>query len=266
MANVQVIHKDQFNPYLLTADQEKTTLQKQHAHEQHLTVPRRPKWDASTTREKLDRSEKEAFLNWRREMANLQETKDLLMTPFERNIEVWRQLWRVLERSDLVVQIVDARNPLMFRSLDLENYVKELDPRKQNLLLINKADMLTFEQRNTWAAYFEKEGVQYKFFSAALAKERNGYDSESELESEGEDSGMNEDVDSSLIRGTEALRLEGDRTVDEDTMTERPRRFNEEWGGENDPRVKIITVDELEDLFLKHAPESTGGKQANRFP
>ena len=29
----------------------------------------------------------------------LQETDNLLLTPFERNIEVWRQLWRVLERS-----------------------------------------------------------------------------------------------------------------------------------------------------------------------
>jgi len=28
----------------------------------------------------------------------LQENDDLLMTPFERNIEVWRQLWRVVHR------------------------------------------------------------------------------------------------------------------------------------------------------------------------
>ena len=52
-------------------------------------------------------------------------------------------LWRVLERSQLVVQIVDARNPLVFRSTDLERYVRELDPRKRCLLLVNKADLLT---------------------------------------------------------------------------------------------------------------------------
>jgi hypothetical protein len=39
----------------------------------------------------------------------------LKVTPFEKNMEVWRQLWRVVERSDLVIQIVDARHPLMFR-------------------------------------------------------------------------------------------------------------------------------------------------------
>jgi large subunit GTPase 1 len=99
----------------------------------------------------------------------------LLLTPFERNLEVWRQLWRTCERSDLVVQIVDARNPLNFRSEDLERYVLELNetnggqdedpddeaeadqgegpsisepkPRRQNLLLINKSDLLTQKQR-----------------------------------------------------------------------------------------------------------------------
>jgi len=35
-------------------------------------------------------------------------------TPFEKNLEVWRQLWRVLERSDMLVQIVDARNPMLY--------------------------------------------------------------------------------------------------------------------------------------------------------
>ncbi len=30
--------------------------------------------------------------------------------------EFWRQLWRVIERSDLVIQIVDSRNILLFRS------------------------------------------------------------------------------------------------------------------------------------------------------
>ena len=28
----------------------------------------------------------------------LQDNEDLLLTPFEKNLEVWRQLWRVIER------------------------------------------------------------------------------------------------------------------------------------------------------------------------
>lgn len=49
--------------------------------------------------------------------------------------------------SDVVVQILDARNPLLFRCLDLEAYVKEVDERKTNVLLLNKADFLTEFQR-----------------------------------------------------------------------------------------------------------------------
>jgi hypothetical protein len=32
---------------------------------------------------------------------------------FEERLDFWRQLWRVLERSDVAVMIVDARNPLL---------------------------------------------------------------------------------------------------------------------------------------------------------
>lgn len=88
------------------------------------------------------------------------------MTPFERNLDFWRQLWRVIERSDIVVQIVDARNPLLFRCEDLECYVKEIDDEKENVILINKADLLTAEQRSAWATYFEKENVKVIFWSA----------------------------------------------------------------------------------------------------
>lgn len=80
------------------------------------------------------------------------------MTPFERNLQLWRQLWRVIERSHLIVQIVDARNPMGFRCVDLENYVSEVGSedndgavpgkgQRRSLLLINKADLLTIEQR-----------------------------------------------------------------------------------------------------------------------
>jgi len=32
----------------------------------------------------------------------LEENKKLVLTPFEKNLDIWRQLWRVVERSDLV--------------------------------------------------------------------------------------------------------------------------------------------------------------------
>ena len=174
MNNVKIVHNDQKNPYLLSAAEERGVVKKQNAKRARLTVPRRPAWDENTTPRELDEMEKQSLLEWRRGLAQLQEVDDLLMTPFERNLEVWRQLWRVIERSDLVVQIVDARNPLLYRCEDLEKYVKEVDGgKKRNLLLVNKADMMTERQRRIWAQYFNAKGIAFRFFSAELAKEIN---------------------------------------------------------------------------------------------
>ncbi|XP_016947943.1 large subunit GTPase 1 homolog [Drosophila biarmipes] len=156
---------------LLSKTQEQRMHQKHDEHRDQLKIPRRPKWSKDTSAEELERAENEAFLDWRRDLALLQEDEEILMTPYEKNLEFWRQLWRVVERSDVVVQIVDARNPLLFRSVDLERYVKEVDPTKMNMILVNKSDLLTAEQRRHWAEYFDSEGIRTAFYSATLVEE-----------------------------------------------------------------------------------------------
>jgi large subunit GTPase 1 len=74
-------------------------LQLTHEERRHLLrIPRRPFWTREMTAEQLDENERESFLAWRRGLAVLQEDEGLLLTPFERNLELWRQLWRVIER------------------------------------------------------------------------------------------------------------------------------------------------------------------------
>lgn len=131
-----------------------------------LKVPRRPPWNEETTASQLEALEKESFLEWRRNLAILQEEEGFLLTPYEKNLEFWRQLWRVIERSDVIMQIVDARNPLMFRCEDLESYIKEVSSNKENVLLINKADFLNSNQRQHWADYFANQKIKVIFFSA----------------------------------------------------------------------------------------------------
>jgi len=123
---------------LLSKTQEQRMHQKHDEHRDQLKIPRRPKWTKETSAEELVRAENEAFLDWRRDLALLQEDEEILMTPYEKNLEFWRQLWRVVERSDVVVQIVDARNPLLFRSADLERYVKEVEPSKMTRQSLRK--------------------------------------------------------------------------------------------------------------------------------
>lgn len=204
-------------------------------------------------------------MKWRRQLAALQENKDLLLTPFERNLEVWKQLWRVIERSDLVVQIVDARNPLLFRSKDLEKSVKELDPRKENLLLVNKADLLTKAQRVKWAEYFIKNNIRYTFFSAAKANELllaeaneenaeeenpSEYDSEDELEETDEDENTDEE---STAESEEGINRE-DSSPSSSSNSNKHENEIENDDQDEDEHTRIITINELEDLLLRAAP------------
>ncbi|XP_052888330.1 large subunit GTPase 1 homolog [Anopheles moucheti] len=156
---------------LLTTNERVELIKKQVDMKDLLKIPRRPKWTKETTAEELLLAENASFLEWRRGLVALQEQDDMLMTPYEKNLDFWRQLWRVVERSDIVVQIVDARNPLLFRTEDLERYVQEVDPNKMNMILINKSDFLTAEQRVQWAKYFDDQGIRVAFYSAVLAAE-----------------------------------------------------------------------------------------------
>lgn len=153
---------------------ERAAVERQHIDKKNLlTIPRRPKWTSDMTAADLQAQEKLTFLEWRRGLAQLQEDDGLLITPYEKNLEFWRQLWRVVERSDVVVQIVDARNPLLFRSEDLERYVREMGAHKMNMILLNKAELLTDAQRKEWAGYFAKQKIKVAFFSAVLAQDQN---------------------------------------------------------------------------------------------
>jgi large subunit GTPase 1 len=130
-------------------------------------IPRRPEWTHEMASDELQRLEREKFLDWRRTLAQYEEASaDKHSTPFEKNLEVWKQLWRVAERSHVVCQIVDARNPLLYYCADVFTFAKELDVRKRCILIINKSDFLTREAREQWGRYFDSINVEYVFFSA----------------------------------------------------------------------------------------------------
>ncbi len=179
----------------------------------HIKIPRKPAWNRDMTAEEVDRNEKNAFLEWRRDIAALEEANESAKaTPYEKNIDVWRQLWRVLEKCDMAVQIVDARNPLLYYTRDLINYGCEIDPSKPKLvmLLVNKADFLTEYQRRYWARYFSQQGIPFAFYSARIEQDKldnNVSDLDDEhYDSEGDDEDEEEEEEEEALKkvlGTE---------------------------------------------------------------
>ncbi|KAM1242447.1 hypothetical protein ACFX2G_034799 [Malus domestica] len=154
----------------ITPEQRREQKRKEEAlHAGSLRVPRRPPWTPQMSVEELDNNERQAFLTWRRSLARLEENDKLLLTPFEKNLDIWRQLWRVVERSDLIVMVVDARDPLFYRCPDLEVYAREVDKHKRTMLLVNKADLLPLSVREKWAQYFRSQDILFVFWSAKAA-------------------------------------------------------------------------------------------------
>lgn len=137
-----------------------------------LRLPRKPAWNLKMTAEQYHDLETQSYLQWRRELAATEESKiNSSITPFEKSLDMWRQLWRVIERCDTLCQIVDSRNPLFFRSPDLEAYIKEVGSNKKFLIILNKSDLLTEEARQKWAEYYTQQGVDIIFFSAIQEQE-----------------------------------------------------------------------------------------------
>jgi large subunit GTPase 1 len=147
-----------------------------HGAELPLTIPERPVWNRGMTAEQLAASERQAFHRWRasmdaleQQLAQERQRGSLLsrfFTPYEKNLQIWRQLWRVLERSELVIQVLDARHPLLFYSPHLERYLQKRHPEKKCILLLNKADLLTPAARRAWKDYFAERNQTAWFFSA----------------------------------------------------------------------------------------------------
>ncbi|KAI5175677.1 large subunit GTPase 1 [Nematocida sp. LUAm1] len=131
-----------------------------------LIIPQKPRIDQ--TRDVYKNEERKLFNEWKLKMNTLLREGGN-MTPYERNLNVWRQLWTTLERSDIVVQIVDSRNPLLFYTKDVET----LAPEKRHILLLNKSDLLTENQKNIWGDYFNEHGIEHFFYSAKDPEKRD---------------------------------------------------------------------------------------------
>lgn len=60
---------------------------------------------------------------------------------------IWNELYKVIDSSDVVVHVLDARDPLGTRCASVETYMKKECPHKHLLFVLNKCDLVP-----TWVA------------------------------------------------------------------------------------------------------------------
>lgn len=75
---------------------------------------------------------------------------------FELNLETWRQLWRVLEMSDVLLIIVDIRYPVLMFPPYLYHYVTN-KLQKDMIMVLNKVDLAPPALVVAWREYFRSQ-------------------------------------------------------------------------------------------------------------
>ncbi|XP_076272260.1 nucleostemin 4 isoform X2 [Rhynchophorus ferrugineus] len=122
--------------------------------ENKLDFPKRPHWNFDLSKEQLDIQENKYFTDYLKTIEAGFDTKDL--SYFELNLETWRQLWRVLEMSDIVLFIVDIRFPAVMFPPSLYQYVTE-ELKKDFILVLNKIDLAPAPLVAAWKHYFQQK-------------------------------------------------------------------------------------------------------------
>ncbi|CAK8578709.1 unnamed protein product [Lathyrus sativus] len=70
---------------------------------------------------------------------------------------IWGELYKVIDSSDVVVQVIDARDPQGTRCYHLEKHLKENCKHKHLVLLLNKCDLIPAWATKGWLRVLSKE-------------------------------------------------------------------------------------------------------------
>nr|XP_033335584.1 nucleolar GTP-binding protein 2 isoform X2 [Megalopta genalis] len=70
---------------------------------------------------------------------------------------IWNQLYKVIDSSDVILQVLDARDPLGTRSPPIEKFLKEEKPHKHLMFILNKVDLVPTWVTQRWVAILSAE-------------------------------------------------------------------------------------------------------------
>uniref|UniRef100_A0A8C6PGP8 Nucleolar GTP-binding protein 2 n=1 Tax=Nothobranchius furzeri TaxID=105023 RepID=A0A8C6PGP8_NOTFU len=70
---------------------------------------------------------------------------------------IWGELYKVIDSSDVVIQVLDARDPMGTRSKSIETYLKKEKPWKHLIFVLNKCDLIPTWVTKRWVAVLSQE-------------------------------------------------------------------------------------------------------------
>ncbi|KAI5171567.1 nuclear GTP-binding protein [Nematocida sp. LUAm3] len=82
---------------------------------------------------------------------------------------IWSELYKVLDSSDVIVHVLDARDPLGTECKNVEKYLKE-HPHKHMIYLLNKVDLLPTGVTAKWLSHLSKSKPTLAYHASCIDK------------------------------------------------------------------------------------------------
>jgi nuclear GTP-binding protein len=81
---------------------------------------------------------------------------------------IWNELYKVLDSSDVVIHVLDARDPLGTKCNAIEDYINKQAKHKHLVYLINKVDLVPTSVTAKWLRVLSKEHPTVAYHSNSL--------------------------------------------------------------------------------------------------
>jgi nuclear GTP-binding protein len=69
---------------------------------------------------------------------------------------IWEELYKVIDSSDVLLYVLDARDPNGTRTKFIEQYLRKKCPNKHLVFVLNKCDLVPTSVTQKWVKYLSK--------------------------------------------------------------------------------------------------------------
>ena len=195
-------------------------------------MPRRPKWsrkgDAKeTSKNRLRLRERKAFAKWARRVKEKMVAKGGYPPAFEQNLEVWRQLWRAMERADVICCVLDARNPMLHFPAALYAHATRVH-KKPLICALNKIDRVPREAAEKWRKCLMEglPGLDEVIGFIAVEQDEDGMREEEEGEEEKEEELNEEELAKRVYEPTREMTVGKSALI---SAVKRVAKYGKRW-------------------------------------